>query len=270
MAGLFAFQGFDGCSRRTAGVSWARAAEPGAKACRAAALKERCHPLVFRRRRPLSVVQKLRLILLPPRGWLRPVQYLRHRLLRLPDEPQRIARGLACGIFVSFTPLFGFHFLLAAACAWLVRGNVMAAFLGTAVGNPITFPLIAALSVEIGRMLTGMGGGDVPAHQIVSAFILAGDAVGQNLVATVTPEETRWAGLGRFFHGMFVPYLAGGVLLGLGAALAGYWLCLPVVRKVHALRSRRRRICAERRRAGAALRLNRQAEAVRPDRTSNP
>ncbi|WP_330448804.1 DUF2062 domain-containing protein [Paracoccus marcusii] len=49
---------------------------------------------------------------------------------------------------VNFTPLFGFHFLSAAAVAWIIRGNVLAALLATFVGNPVTLPFIALMSVS--------------------------------------------------------------------------------------------------------------------------
>ncbi|MFR8207121.1 MAG: DUF2062 domain-containing protein [Alphaproteobacteria bacterium] len=35
----------------------------------------------------------------------------------------------------------GFHLLLAALTAWIIRGNILASALGTAAGNPWTFRL---------------------------------------------------------------------------------------------------------------------------------
>ena len=81
----------------------------------------------------------------PRGGWYRAAQYVRHRLRRLPDQPQRIARGIWAGVFASFTPFYGLHFLSAFLIAKVMRGNILAAILGTFFGNPITFPIIAAL-----------------------------------------------------------------------------------------------------------------------------
>ncbi len=195
--------------------------------------------MVFRRRTPLTRFQKLRALLLPAGGWTRAIRYLRHRLLRIPDAPHRIARGIGCGIFASFLPLFGLHFFIAAGSAWLIRGNVVAALLGTAFGNPLSFPFIAVFSVELGHLLLGSGVDGVPATQIIIAFGQAGDEVVRNLLALFSPEPTEWARLSRFFHGLFVPYLVGGALLGFGCAVAGYVVSLPIIGAVQTLRRNR-------------------------------
>ena len=80
--------------------------------------------MVFRRRTPLTLPQKLRALVLPPGGWSRALSYLRLRLTRISDQPHRVARGIACGVFVGCTPLFGLHLPLAAALAWAITvGN---------------------------------------------------------------------------------------------------------------------------------------------------
>ena len=70
------------------------------------------------------------------------ISYYKLRLARLPDSNYAISSGFACGGMVSFTPLLGFHFVLAVIFAYLIRGNIIAALIGTVVGNPITFPFI--------------------------------------------------------------------------------------------------------------------------------
>ena len=72
----------------------------------------------------------------------------------MPASPHAIASGFACGSMVSFTPLLGFHFLLAIVFAYLIRGNFVAALLGTIVGNPITFPFIWGLIYKVGAFVT--------------------------------------------------------------------------------------------------------------------
>ena len=57
---------------------------------------------------------------------------------------------------VSFTPLLGLHFVLAVIFAYLIRGNFIAALIGTVVGNPITFPFIWGLIYKIGTNLTNI------------------------------------------------------------------------------------------------------------------
>ena len=55
---------------------------------------------------------------------------------------------------VSFTPLLGLHFILAIIFAYLIRGNLIAALIGTIVGNPITFPFIWGLIYKVGTYVT--------------------------------------------------------------------------------------------------------------------
>ena len=104
--------------------------------------------LVFKRKNKRSYLQVAQESVYPKGGWGRAASYIAHRLRRLPDPPQRIARGIAAGVFVSFTPLFGLHFIAAAFVAIGLRGNVIAAMLSTFVGNPLTFPFIAALALS--------------------------------------------------------------------------------------------------------------------------
>jgi uncharacterized protein len=73
----------------------------------------------------------------------------------MPGSTHSIAAGIASGAAVSFTPFLGLHFLLGFVLAWIVRGNLLASAFGTAVGNPWTFPLIFALTGEVGALLLG-------------------------------------------------------------------------------------------------------------------
>mgnify|MGYP003905738571 FL=1 len=64
--------------------------------------------MVFKRREPLGWLAWMREMVYPSGGFRRATRYVIHRMSRLPDEPHRIARGVFAGVFVSFTPLFGF------------------------------------------------------------------------------------------------------------------------------------------------------------------
>lgn len=78
------------------------------------------------------------------------ISYYKLRLARLPASSYAISSGFACGSMVSFTPLLGLHFILAVVFAFLIRGNIIAALLGTVVGNPLTFPFIWGLIYNVG------------------------------------------------------------------------------------------------------------------------
>ena len=82
--------------------------------------------------------------------------YYKLRLARLPASNYAISSGFACGSMVSFTPLLGLHFILAVIFAFLIRGNFIAALIGTVVGNPITFPFIWGLIYKVGTYFTNI------------------------------------------------------------------------------------------------------------------
>lgn len=106
--------------------------------------------MIFKRRQKRSFARKVRDVFVPRKGWRRGFEYIGQRLKRLPDSPHNISLGFACGVFASFTPFFGVHFILAALAAWALRANILASAFGTMVGNPLTIPLIATLSLKIG------------------------------------------------------------------------------------------------------------------------
>ena len=121
---------------------------------------------MFRRRKPLSVVKQIRAIVWPERGFRRLFSYLGQRIIRLPGTPSTIAIGVACGVFASFTPFLGLHFVIAAALAVIMRGNVLASAIGTFVGNPWTFIPIWLISYEVGFKLMELLDIGVTDHQL--------------------------------------------------------------------------------------------------------
>ncbi|UXU74541.1 MULTISPECIES: DUF2062 domain-containing protein [unclassified Paracoccus (in: a-proteobacteria)] len=188
---------------------------------------------MFKRRKPLSYARMWTELFYPRSGWKRASKYVLHRLRRLPDQPHRIARGWACGIFISFTPFFGFHFMGAALLAWIVRGNILAALLGTFVGNPLTLPFIALISVGLGRRMLGVEGKFTP-NLIFEEFTRAGSEFWNNLLAPLSPERSaHWDQLAQFNEQIFTPYLVGGLVPGLIVSVAAHYLTVPIIRAYH-------------------------------------
>ncbi|WP_132958581.1 DUF2062 domain-containing protein [Rhizobium sp. BK251] len=111
--------------------------------------------MLFRRRKPPRFREKLRSLIWPRKGPLRPLRYYRMRVLRLAASPYSVAMGVAIGVAISWTPLLGLHVIIAIALAYLSAASVVAAVLGTTIGNPITFPFIWATSWELGHILLG-------------------------------------------------------------------------------------------------------------------
>lgn len=163
---------------------------------------------MFKRRKKLPIENRIREFFAPRRGWTRVYYYWRHRMQRLPDSPSRIALGFACGVYTSFTPFFGFHFVVAAVLAWMIRGNVFASAVGTFTGNPLTFPFIVAISLEFGEMIMG------------------------------SPINTSLKDLGiiellivllKNIDKLVIPYFVGGFLPGMATAVASFFLIRPIV-----------------------------------------
>ena len=111
--------------------------------------------MLFKPRKRRTVLYHARNVVWPRAGWVRSFSYLRHRVARLPGSPESIAMGLTCGIAVSFTPLMGFHLIVAALIAWALGGNLFSSALGTAIGNPWTFPPIFLWDIQVGHWILG-------------------------------------------------------------------------------------------------------------------
>lgn len=83
-------------------------------------------------------------------------QYFKWRLLRLQENPQRIARGFAAGVFAGCFPLMGLQFLFSLVIAILIKGNKLAAFMGTWISNPFTYVPIFLLNFQVGKIILGL------------------------------------------------------------------------------------------------------------------
>lgn len=177
--------------------------------------------MVFKRRNKRSYGRIVSEGLYPRGGWRRAASYVMHRLRRLPDPPYRIARGIAAGVFVCFTPFFGLHIVLAMALAFLMQGNIMAAAIATFFGNPITFPIIASVAVELGSWMLGLPGG-MQLASIMAAFSSASVEIWFNIGAMFGSQATEWGRLDDFFRQVFMPYLVGGIVPGVITAVAAY------------------------------------------------
>ena len=73
-----------------------------------------------------------------PRRWL---QEHSLKLLAIRDTPEAIAGGVAIGIFIGFTPLFGLKTVLTILFAWLTRSNIIAAVIASA-AHDVILPLM--------------------------------------------------------------------------------------------------------------------------------
>ena len=185
--------------------------------------------MVFKRRNPRSYLRMLAEAFWPRGGWTRAFHYVKHRIRRLPDDPHRIARGVGVGVFVSFTPLFGLHLVAALIIAKILRGNILAAILGTFFGNPVTFPVIAVVSMKLGNWMLGTRFDEATHRSLASRFLGAAEDLKHNFFAIFFDQQAHWGNLAYFYHDIFLPYLIGGLVPGLISGVIAYYLSAPVI-----------------------------------------
>lgn len=138
-------------------------------------------------------------------------------LLNLDEPPERTALAFAIGTFIAFSPLLGFHMILAGLLLLVGRMNRVALMAGVLIGNPWTLGPIIVASWAIGRLLIGSPPIELPQ---ISASAMATAGFWQMLAS-------QWRQL--------LPFAIGGMILSIAAALMAYPLML------FALRAYRRR-----------------------------
>lgn len=193
--------------------------------------------MIFKRRDPKPTMRAVAEFMWPRGGWARAFHYVRHRMQRLPDSPERIARGIWCGVFVTFSPFFGLHFIFAAVFARMVKGNILASLMATFIGNPFTFVFIALASLKTGHLILGTELERGELRALSRKFADAGADLWRNFIAIFTPDRMDWSGLAIFSREVFVPYLIGGIIPGIIVASICYYLAVPVL---HAYQKRRK------------------------------
>lgn len=116
-------------------------------------------------------------------------------------KPSRdtIARGLALGLFIGFTPTMGIQIVLTGLAAYFLKVNIPIALAGSLVTNPFTAGIVYPLQYQLGVWLVG-----VPDAQELEGY--------SGMLATFT----------RYAKPLFV----GSVLTGTVAAALGYGLVI--------------------------------------------
>lgn len=186
--------------------------------------------MIFKRRDPKTFLRATAEMLWPRGGWARAFHYVKHRVQRLPDSPERIARGIWAGVFITFTPLFGFHFFFAVLIAKIMKGNILASLMATFVGNPLTFVFITLASLKTGHWMLGTELQEGELRALSRKFADAGSDLWHNFISIFTPAKMDWSGLAIFSRDVFYPYLMGGIVAGIFFATIAYYASVPVLR----------------------------------------
>lgn len=152
----------------------------------------------------------------PRRTWGRSTRYIVKRIWRLGGTPHAIALGCAAGVFISFTPFLGFHFIVAALIAWILGGNIIASAFGTFIGNPVTFPFIWISAYQTGNWLLGETK-SISKSELENHFSqLSEGLLSNSFEALRIALDTLWP--------VIKPMLVGGIPIGLAAGAISYHL----------------------------------------------
>ena len=199
---------------------------------------------MFKRRERRSIFRFFYEVIFSFKGISRAIEYVGIRLKRIPDTPHKISLGMSCGIFASFTPLFGLHFLIAGLLSYVLRANVLASLIGTFIGNPITFPIITVFNLKLGEWILGSSeysSGD--GGKIFEGFLDFIFLIYKSFFTEGSIGENNVPRMNEFLNGIFIPYSLGGLILGIFIAVISYFLLRPLVatyqKKRSALKAKR-------------------------------
>jgi uncharacterized protein len=147
----------------------------------------------------------------------RALRYYYLRLVRIDDSPEKIARGVALGVFLGVFPTFGLGLILAVVLASRMHANKAAALLGSVIMNPFTAPLFWALSAAVGA----------------AAFGVDREAI----LEVARDFESNWAHL---FGWLGLAYVVGNVIVSVACTAVAFFLTRRVAEVVHDRRRERR------------------------------
>lgn len=122
-------------------------------------------------------------------------------ILALDSHPGHIAAGFAVGVFISVTPFFGIHTPMAIAAALIFRLNKLTTITGAWVNTPLTVLPVLAASYKLGE------------------WLLCLEPRSFNI------KELSWVAIKPYANAI----LLGSSIIGLLAAIAGYFLCYFLV-----------------------------------------
>ena len=187
--------------------------------------------MVFKRRDKPPLSPALREALLPRRGWRRGIEYLGHRVRRLPDTPHRIALGFACGVFASFTPFFGLHLVWRVALAWLIARQHDRRADRAARRQPAHAAAHRLGSrMALGRRILGYGVTGRDFERVLDAFVLAASAAsGRACLSLFGLGESQWRQLAPFFSDVICPTSSAGCCRGSPPRSPATIWCAPLV-----------------------------------------
>jgi uncharacterized protein (DUF2062 family) len=145
----------------------------------------------------------------------RALRYQWLKILRLQEDPRKLAWGMAVGVFVGVTPTIPFHTLAALSLAALLRVSPVTAFIGIQFSNPLTVVPIYLSAYKVGQFLLYHG---------------------KPLIFPQTFSYEAWL---RVLWQGGVALQVGGIIIAIPPAIMSYFLTLWIVQRFHRRKGQR-------------------------------
>lgn len=138
------------------------------------------------------------------------------KLFSLKDSPHAIAGGVAIGVFVGFTPLWGVKTLLSLGLAYALRCNPIAAVIAVSLHDVLTpfAPVFMRWQYDLGFWLMSHPHHMPPKLEVLHTHIHPA-------------EMLKWT---TFFH-VGLPLLLGSLLFSAPGSIIAYLLTLGVLKR---------------------------------------
>jgi uncharacterized protein (DUF2062 family) len=186
--------------------------------------------MLFKRREQPPVKDRLKEFVSPKRGHRRAFDYIVWRLKRRPGTPEYIAKGFAIGIAINYWPILFTHLIIGWVFCRILKGDLIAMFIGTLAGNPWTFAIVYPLTYRMGKTLLGLR----PVHN--PAAIDSAEEIWKQLWPVKSWDQIIIA-----FDNVLIPMMIGGFLLALPSAIFAYYVARNAVRLYHVQKQHRLR-----------------------------
>lgn len=154
----------------------------------------------------------------------RQLKYYYLRFVRLRGEPHELALGIAFGVFSGMMPIMPFQIALAVALAIFFKASKITAALGTWVSNPLNWYFLYLYSFKIGVWILGLS----EKKQVL-----------YSIIASLKQGEEMSVVIGKMFATggiTVVASLIGGLLMGIVASVAAYFVFLKIFQAIRRFR----------------------------------
>ncbi|MCR5506659.1 MAG: DUF2062 domain-containing protein [bacterium] len=166
--------------------------------------------MLFKRKKKLTFIQKIRNFLFPKKGLIRAYKYLLKRLFRLKGNIHSVSLGAAFGVSIAITPLFGLQLILTIIFDIIFKANITASMLFTVIGNPLTFPFIWFADYKLGNLILSNETMDSSSFsKIIDEIIIAFKA-------------SNWEVIGSYVASILYPMFVGGIIIAIIIGIITY------------------------------------------------